>query len=501
MKLGESWSGHTRRAISIARPALAHAEQHAGADPERDVDDLPAAESDLPTLARSAVRRNPVQTDDPDHLLARLAAALGRSGDMDRATGMTALIRDVDRRGETVTELVRTLAASGDLVRARALSTTAPNPPWRSQALLPLLPYLGDDTELADEVVAAIRYPHSQAHAWAMLAETAAAAGDTDRMRACAHRAEGYIDWLSDELSGRVVLALVRAALIDGDFVRARELAKRVPSTAPSDVRSELDQILGPDWRDDAESDPDDADEIWVCGWAWEHASQPMPAEPSPPTEDLDPQAALLLHHIGQADRETDRDVLLAWAAQARLLARAAPDRTAAGTHDAQVDKTALLIAATQAAAGAGEYEAAARTAESIPEETPRLFALAAVMLMAVDAGHLDRAETISRGFAHPRLREESLIALVEPLAAAGEHDHAETLARAAPDPAGRAAAFIALAAHVPPMRARALVGYVLRTGVWTGVIELLADVDPTALAGLADEVADGIRADDAPTH
>jgi hypothetical protein len=102
--------------------------------------------------------------------------------------------------------------------------------------------------------------------------------------------------------------------------------------------------------------------------------------------------------------------------------------------------------------------------------------------------GYPDRGEALAQAIISPDRRTRALADLVRAAAGAGDLDRATASARSIPDPDEQVRALVGLAEKAESNQARSLLARALVSGHWSASIDVLLQINPTAVRGIADE-------------
>ncbi|MEU4733128.1 hypothetical protein [Streptomyces sp. NPDC023588] len=438
-----------------------------------------------------------------------MAAVLARVPDLQRALDVVRLLHGPAEQAPAWLAVVRETAAGGDHTAALALVEAMKHRPSRAEAagVLAQVRARNGEHEQALALAETIPYPHARLLAWAMLAQAAADSGDHPWTLEFLDRAE-RVETGHDEWTAPAIPVLIRAAAAVGDRDRTLAWIERLEEVARRESAARTALRAGRD----------------------ESRSKTSPLSDTPTLQPLlrtvagvgehERAKALLKSVRGKAPRA------VATAAAARACAQYG-DRVRALRLARSIEdpghRAGALAAVADAAARAGDVDMINAVGELVTngEQLVDAAAVLAVGEAWARVGAADRAEAWIRSIRTPALRHEARAVVAEGLAVAGAFERAEALARTLGDPelcaevlaevvsalalAGstgqaeavacsiqrstwRARALAVVAVHAQDPDARRLVVPALERGDWPSVIEVLARVEPAAVAAIADE-------------
>ncbi|MBL1082285.1 hypothetical protein JK359_09865 [Streptomyces actinomycinicus] len=496
------------RDIRTMRVAVRAAGIGSGSAPDTKEPCHSSRSTDLVALARDAARARPAGEERPTDVVA-LATALARVSRPRSAARVVRLLPAGDERGRAWLAVIRRTAADGDFDTALSLKDAVGNRPWAAKAvgLLARVRAENGQYEGARSLAESIPYPHDRLQTWAVLAEVAAEAGDPEWAPEFLDRAE-QTERVHDAWTLPALPVLIRAAQLAGDHDRALASVARLEGIARSESAAR-EALRGGRTGDRQEK-----------GTLSDTPALVPLLQASIGLGEYERVDALLKRVRERADRAKATAATVRALAQCGEVGRA--ERLARSVkHPGH--RAAALASVADAAAAAGDRETIAALGESLAgaDEMVHAGPVIAVAEAWAAVGAADRAEAWTRSIAVPALRVEAQAAVAEALAGAGDLERAEAFALRLGDPdlraealhrvvtclaeggltaraedlAGRiqgasrrARALAVVASHAGETDARRLAAPALAVGDWPAVIEVLARVDPSAVAAVAEE-------------
>jgi tetratricopeptide (TPR) repeat protein len=446
--------------------------------------------------------------------LAALARELARNGDIADATSTALLVeriarsvRDPAQRAEDLLDLANALIAAGDHARARraahavrdslssntllvlrlmviadnlgehdwvaALPRSLENAEQRSMLFGQLTRMLTARGEHQEAMALLAEIPDPQEHCHALYS-MARAMVDTDSLNgasALLNVAERYAAAQTESgarLWALLALARVGALLEDSNHAvaavdRARVLVKDLDNPAK---RSRAAIALARIADDSGRRDQAEA----LC-----QAAEQYSVEIDDPEE----------------HDEVLRELVANLASQGQY----GQAETAAARIEHFSPQSFALVEVVRAAAEAGQLDLAESVANHVVQLDERVKALAAVVraVGAADPGRVDsltaEARRVAQEIGWGEETSSALSVLVDALTAAGRPKLAREVADGIELEDFRAEALLAMAKAAEPNRARRLIAEAIVVGRWTVALRQLAQVDPGALAAVADEL------------
>ncbi|GAB3847271.1 hypothetical protein GCM10027610_066850 [Dactylosporangium cerinum] len=358
-------------------------------------------------------------------------------------------ITDPSLRASALVHIAEEAAAVGDDEHARTLAMAAvdiADAITHADARAFILAHVASrvaaatgDREHAEHIVNAISDPDRRGMGLTDLALEAAGAGDYNRARTLAARAERTARTIPHPFRREDVLAGVAGAVAAaGDHEHAVHIAKAI--TDPDIRRRALNASATPTGGHERAQLLDSystnytartqTDEAWAAAAAGDYERAQM----------LATQAEHAAHTTMEPKDQATALTRLARAAatvgdyeRARVLATQA-EHAARGTRS--IDQVRILADVARAIAATGDHEGAQtvvthaeRSADSIVKPDSCAYALANLAQAAATAGDHERAERIARNITDPGVRTCALADLALEAAGAGDHQRARTLA------------------------------------------------------------------------
>ncbi len=300
--------------------------------------------------------------------LLKLSRAVA-AGAPDLAEAVARAIPDRAERARALTEVVKAVAATGDLGRTGRLVRSITDRRRRARALAEGVRAVGD-------LAAAEQLARSGADAYeracGLLAAAQVAAGDADRARLMSE-AEALADPLPPgNRRERVLRELAYALAATGDLDRAESVAGSVtPDSRRAGVLAKLAGMIAA-------------------------------------TGDLD-RAETLARSVSGEDQRARALVAVVAAARDRDRAEAIALAIAPGGH-----RALALARLAESIAAAGDLDRAETLARSITRSHARAQALIVLVRVAAEAGDLDRAEALAQSLDQPPWQAEALAGIAE---------------------------------------------------------------------------------------
>lgn len=433
--------------------------------------------------ARALADRAEAQLDTIRHprrqvdALLRLANVVAETGDLDRAgtladraERLARSITDPRRRARQLLEVSKAVADTGDRDRAVTLASRASVFAARTtdpEAVAELVTAMiqAGDLHQPERLIDAITDPESEVRALCELTRAVADAGDCDRARMLAGRAELIAGEITDQGAHvRAMHVLANAVAETGDFERAQCLVSAITDLAgQAGALSDLARTAV------KAGQPDRARSLLDQAVALTES-----------ITDTDAQAAELAGLARAAANTSDPDRAWTLATGAEALARRITDpwRQASALND---------LAAAMACVG--DYDRAEALAGVIAVESWQVATRAQIACVAADAGDIGRAAALISSIPEPAEHGYASTALAQAVAQAGDLQRAEEIARSIPDWWWQAQALTDLVKLAEAPRDRRLVALTLRLAHWTIALDALARVQPEVLTVIADEL------------
>ncbi|GAA3256925.1 hypothetical protein ACFO1B_48630 [Dactylosporangium siamense] len=411
-------------------------------------------------------------------MMARVVAALGRTGDVDRARSLSGAARNPGQQAQILTALAHALAVAGrtDVARAVALdaetTTHTSNPTIRSLQLFQFAQALVQigDVERAVAIAPQIDKDFRK-YVLADIAVATARSGDAD----AAERAMRQVKerGLRARTLADVAVALAQAGNVDA----AREAADRAEALAPT-IRYPFQRV----WA------------LTETAVAFAHVGDPGHAIAVVDRIDSRRRRPRALVEVVDALMEAgDQAAARDTARHAGAVARSVESR------ERQAEALAWAAAAMARADDLAAAVQVARQAVSALPDKPKGLAQAEALATAAvvfgQAGDTRRAEKAARRAAlaadetgDPEKRAEALTAAAVAYAKLGLRHRAEALAGTVTDDRERIDTLIELADAIPDHAAE-LLGRALQRGTWIYSIGGIARHCPAAVTAVADDL------------
>ncbi|MDR8414979.1 hypothetical protein MTP10_40405 [Nonomuraea sp. 3-1Str] len=421
------------------------------------------------------ISRTIADIDQQIRALGLLARTANDAEDFERARhfidqGELLLCNDTDAREWAVANLAETAICVGDVERAIRLAFTIIDIDQQAWALGNIAKIASDIGEwaAAEQVASAISDTYRQARALAQMSSVAIEQGETDRAYRLTDQAE--------QIAHTLTYTYQQALILD-------ELAKIVASMGELD-RAELMARTIPEGRDGTLAD---IAQIAINLDNIERAEQIVntiadPQEKSRAISFLVRRAAQL-GDIDGAGQLADKAQHAAEAiAKPYAQAWALTDLAEVAADTGDMDRTYRLI------------DRAELVASTIEDTDDRARALASLAKSVAEIGDLDRAEEIARTVADANQQTSALADIAKTAARIGDIHRAEKVAQTIPNAFLQMRALVDITEYADPIRARRIIASGLVEGSWWLPLRALATIAPDALNVLADDLLIGTR-------